>query len=86
MEKILKVTPLENFRLEILTDTNLVGIFDMKPYLTGSAFKPLLNIVFFNTVSTARYGITWEGELDISSDTIVFDMKNGFSESCLLTI
>jgi hypothetical protein len=43
MEKIVKAIPLADFKIEVLTSSGLAGIFDMKPYLKGSAFKQLLN-------------------------------------------
>ena len=41
MDKIIKAIPLEDYKIEILTSSGLSGIFDVKPYLKGSAFKEL---------------------------------------------
>jgi Protein of unknown function (DUF2442) len=83
MEKILKAVPLDNFKVEVFVGNGLAGVFDMKPYLGGGVFKPLLQPSFFNQVSAMRYGITWPGELDISSDTVIANMKDGTAESRL---
>lgn len=84
MDKIIKAVPLTNFKIEVLTSSGLAGIFDMKPYLKGSAFKQLLNQDYFNQVKPLHFGIAWPDEQDISSDTVVFDIKNQFAESRLL--
>ena len=43
MDKILKATPLDNYKIEILTSSGVSGVFDVKPYLQGSAFKELVD-------------------------------------------
>lgn len=35
MYKIIKVTHLENYQLEILTNSGVFGIFDVQPYIKG---------------------------------------------------
>ena len=76
MEKIIKATPLENHQIEIHTDSGISGIFDVKPYLGGSAFKELLNESYFRSVRPTRYGIAWPHEQDFSADTILWDIQN----------
>ena len=41
METIIKAVPLENYRIDILTSSGIAGIFDVRPYLQGTAFKQL---------------------------------------------
>lgn len=43
MDKIVKATPLDNYRIEIQTTSGISGIFDVKPYLRGRAFKELVS-------------------------------------------
>ena len=43
MDKIVKAVPLENYKIEIWTSSGVSGIFDVKPYLKGSAFEELLD-------------------------------------------
>ena len=59
MDKITKAVPLEDYRIEILTSSGVSGIFDVKPYLKGSAFKELVNESYFRTVHPAHHGIAW---------------------------
>lgn len=84
MDKIIKAIPLADFKIEVLTSSGLAGIFDMKPYLKGSAFKQLLNEDYFKQVKPLHLGIAWPDEQDISSDTVVADIKNNFADSRVL--
>ena len=76
MDKIVEAIPLENYRIKILTTSGIRGIFDVKPYLGGTAFKELLDESYFRLVRPAHYGITWPHEQDFSSDTIIWDIQN----------
>ena len=76
MDKIVEAIPLENYRIKILTTSGITGIFDVKPYLGGTAFKELLDESYFRLVRPAHYGITWPHEQDFSSDTIILDIQN----------
>ena len=76
MDKITKAIPLEDYKIEILTSSGISGIFDVKPYLNGSAFKELAEVSYFRLVRPAHYGIAWPHEQDFSSDTIIWDIQN----------
>ncbi len=76
MDKILKAITLDDFRVDILTSSGVCGIFDVKPYLAGSAFKELLNVPYFRMLAPVYHGIGWPNEQDFSSDTIVRDIQN----------
>jgi hypothetical protein len=77
MGKIVKATPpLENHQIDILTSGGTAGIFDVKPYLKGGAFKELINYSYFCLVRPVAYGIAWPHKQDFSSDTIIYDVKN----------
>ncbi len=76
MDKIIKANPLNDYRIEILTSSGISGIFDVKPYLQGSAFKELTDKSYFSLVRPAHHGIMWPHEQDFSSDTIVWDIQN----------
>jgi Protein of unknown function (DUF2442) len=81
MDRIIKAIPMADFKIEVLTSSGLAGVFDMKPYLKGSAFKQLLNEDYFKLVKPLHLGIAWPDEQDISSDTVVADINNNFAES-----
>lgn len=76
MDKILKAIPLDNYCIEILTSSGVSGIFNVKPYLNGGAFKELIEESYFRLVRPAHHGIMWPHEQDFSADTIIFDIKN----------
>jgi hypothetical protein len=81
MDKIIKAIPLRDYQIDILTSSGISGIFDVKPYLKGSAFKELKNKSYFNLVRPAHHGIMWPNEQDFSSDTIIWDIKNAQPQS-----
>jgi hypothetical protein len=76
MDTIVKAVPLDNYRIDILTSSGISGTFDVKPYLSGSAFKDLKNKSYFRLVRPAHRGIRWPNEQDFSSDTIIWDIQN----------
>ncbi len=76
MEKIIEANPLGDYKIQILTHSGISGIFDVKPYLKGSAFKQLEEASYFQQVRPAHHGISWPNEQDFSSDTIIYDIQN----------
>jgi hypothetical protein len=76
MDKIIRAVPLDDFRVDILTSSVVRGVFDVKPYLGGGAFKDLLNEAYFRLVCPAHHGIAWPNKQDFSADTIVWDIQN----------
>jgi hypothetical protein len=76
MDKIVKAIPLNDFKIEILTGSGISGVFDMKPYLKGSAFKELGDPSYFRLVRPAHRGISWPHDQDLSSDTIIHDLQD----------
>ncbi len=76
MDTIVKAVPLDDHKIEIVTSSGFEGIFDVKPYLKGSAFKELEDQSYFRLVRPAHRGIMWPNEQDFSSDTIIWDIKH----------
>ena len=74
MEKITKAVPLDDYKIEILTSSGISGIFDVKPYLRGSAFEELHDLSYFRLVRPEHHGISWPHEQDFSADTIIADI------------
>jgi len=75
MDTIVKAIPLDDYKVQIRTSSGIEGIFDVKPYLKGSAFKELEQISYFNQLRPAHRGIMWPNEQDFSSDTIIWDIQ-----------
>jgi hypothetical protein len=84
MDKIIEAIPMENYKIKILTSTGISGIFDVKPYLSGRAFKELADESYFRLVRPAHHGIAWPHEQDFSSDTIIWDMQNAQRAAALI--
>lgn len=76
MDTIKKAVPLDDYLIEIVTSSGISGVFDVKPYLGGSAFQELRNPNYFSLVRPAHHGIAWPNEQDFSSDTIIYDIQN----------
>ena len=76
MDIIQEAIPIADYKIKILTSSGISGVFDVKPYLGGSAFMELSNESYFRLVRSAHHGIRWPNEQDFSSDTIIFDIQN----------
>ncbi len=77
MDTIIEAIPLDDYKIRIKMASGLHGIFDVKPYLHGSAFEELKDMAYFRSVRPIRHGIRWPHEQDFSADTIVFDIMAG---------
>ncbi len=70
MKKVLKVTPLENYLLELWFDGGELRIFDVKPYLNLGIFQELKDSSYFNTVKITFDSIFWPNGQDFSPETL----------------
>lgn len=68
--RITDVIPLENHVLLIASDDGAMGLFDIKPYLTGEVFAALRNHEEFTAVHNGGYFLEWACGADLSADTI----------------
>lgn len=48
-------------------------LFDMKPYLNKGVFKKLQNPALFKTARVISGSVEWQGEIDLSYDTLYLD-------------
>ena len=76
MDKILKATPLPDYQLDIVTSSGVTGVFDVKPYMGRGVFKELSDKDYFSKVRPMHHGVMWPNEQDLSSDTIIYDLKH----------
>jgi hypothetical protein len=81
MDKIIKAVPSEDYKIDIITSSGISGVFNVAPYLKGSAFQELKNPDYFRLVKPAHRGIRWPNGQDFSSDTIIFDIQNSIINS-----
>jgi len=68
MRKVIKVKVLEDYKLELTFDNNVVKIKDMKPHLNSGVFKVLKNMEVFNSVKLSYGSISWNGDIDLCAD------------------
>ena len=68
MPEILRVTPLDDYKLKLEYSTGEIKIFDVTPYIVGSWFGLLKDKEYFNTVHIINggRGIEWVGGQDIA--------------------
>lgn len=66
MIKPTQVTPMDNFTLRIRFNTDETRIFDLKPYLSRTFYRPLGDAALFKQVFVSDYTIEWPNGRDIS--------------------
>ena len=64
------VQALDDYKLLITFHYDEKKIYDMKPLLEYNIFKPLKNIVFFNTVHTDGCTVVWNEKIDIDPECL----------------
>lgn len=64
------VKPLANYKLLLTFEKGIKKIFDMKPYLKYSMYKPLEDIFLFNSVYTNGQTAVWNNDIDIAPETL----------------
>jgi len=68
------VSALQDFQIKIVFTDGKTKIFDIKPYLKGRAYYPLLENGIFNQVSILNGNVSWlNGKIDISPENLYFD-------------
>ncbi|MCU0285287.1 MAG: DUF2442 domain-containing protein [Acidobacteria bacterium] len=73
--RIKELKPKSDWKLEIISDDDRKGIFDVVPYLEYEAFVDLKNTDEFMKVFNGGYFVEWECGADLSADTIEARMK-----------
>ena len=68
MRKIVKVKLLDDYKLELTFDNNVIKIKDMKPLLNKGVFKKLKNKEIFNSVKISFGTVYWDEEVDLCAD------------------
>lgn len=71
---VVKVKPLDDYKLYVEIEDGRKGIFDMTPYLDKGVFKELKDISYFKQVSILFGAITWPNEQDIAPETLLAEM------------
>ena len=69
------VKPQENYCLLLIFENGEKRIFDLKPYFDKPVFAKLKNETMFKTVKVVSGSIEWQGEIDLSYDTLYLESK-----------
>jgi hypothetical protein len=67
---IIKVKPLENYKIELTFENNEVKIFNMENYLDTGIFKKLKDKNLFNQVRISFDTIEWPGGIDLDPEIL----------------
>jgi hypothetical protein len=69
------VKPQEDYCLLLTFKNGEKRIFDLKPYLEKPVFKPLKNKALFKTARVVSGSVEWQGDVDLSYDTLYLESK-----------
>jgi uncharacterized protein DUF2442 len=69
------VQPQEDYCLLVIFENGEKRIFDLKPYLEKPIFQRLKNMAVFQTARVVSGSIEWQGEVDLSYDTLYLESK-----------
>ena len=68
--RLLDVRPAEPGVLIVVSDDGRTGRFDVRPYFSSPAFRPLQDGREFQRVRNGGYYVEWPCGADLSADTI----------------
>ncbi|MBF0207012.1 MAG: DUF2442 domain-containing protein [Oligoflexia bacterium] len=68
--KVVKVEPVEDYKLILSFNNGERKIFDVRPYLNLPLFMELKNITIFNTVRVEGLSIAWKNGQDLCPDDL----------------
>jgi hypothetical protein len=69
------VQSLDDYELALEFENGEQRIFDLKPYLETGVFKRLRNPAEFKTARVVAGSVEWNGEIDLSYDTLYLESK-----------
>ena len=74
--KIIKIEPLEDYKLKLKYETGEIRLFNVLPYISGDWYNELFNVNYFNSVQLTSngYGIEWMNGQDIAPHEL-YDMS-----------
>ena len=82
MNRIVSAKPLSGYRLKVVFNDGLSGIFDVEPERRGGVFLKLLDTKTFNAVGVnPDFGcVEWPGGIDLAPDAMHQAMAGAESE------
>ena len=77
-KRVVRVTPLPNYRLTVEFDDGVSGTVDLSDDLRGEVFEPLRDEALFSQASADEYGaVTWPNGADIAPDALYVEITGG---------
>lgn len=73
--RVSQVTPLPDFRLQLVFADGQIRIFDVRPLFNYPIYQTLKSIPYFNQVKAELGTVTWPNEEDICPDRLFLDSK-----------
>ena len=71
MYKLLKVSPLDAYKVELHFDDGVSGIVDLSPRLFGPIFEPLKDPALFMKATVDEFGaVCWPNGADLAPDAL----------------
>ena len=78
MKRVVRVTPLPNYRLTVEFDDGVSGTVDLSGDLYGEIFEPLRDEALFCQASADEYGaVAWPNGADIAPDALYLEITGG---------
>ena len=79
--RVREVTPLEGFRCRLVFEDGTQKVVNLRPYLHGPIFEPILNDMnLFRSVRVVEGTIGWENGADIDPDVLYYELKPAWME------
>jgi hypothetical protein len=69
------VKPQDDYHLLLTFENGEKRIFDLKPYFDKPVFARLKNETLFKTARVISGSVEWQGEIDLSYDTLYLESK-----------
>ena len=77
-KRVVRVTPLPNYRLAVEFDDGVSGTVDLSRDLYGEVFEPLRDEALFCQASADEYGaVAWPNGADIAPDALYLEITRG---------
>ena len=67
--------PRDNYCLLLTFENGEKRVFDVKPYFDKPVFAGLKNIALFKTARVVSGSVEWQGEIDLSYDTLYLESR-----------
>ena len=83
--KVLEVHPLDGYRCIIAFEDGVRKEIDLKPFLHGPIFEPILkDLALFRSVRVVDGTIGWENGADIDPDVLYYELRPSWMEESVI--